>query len=410
MKYTLAKILKSKGSCFYLNQSRSILTLLLAFFFVIINLNYAFFYVDVDVEEVEAEVERKVNWQRQHPAGPKKNDDRGDVYFMVQFGKAGSSTLRDMFEIRSEWYGNPDMGHPTVNRSLVGRCINPDPKSNLRQDNDLTKKKFTKPGYPFVEFQWHMNPHFWRIEHNVNDKNCTDAIAETAWKLWPNSESADRYRPKPILQSLTLCTPQSKVKCRRLVQLREPVSHIQSSFEYFCKNCKDNRKYCGSLVDAKCGPKHRKIGDHETIQSWAEKFGNSFTRKLNGDEQLLAGGTIQGELSPDGWTHPDALEFPIHVDEVLRSLRNAGDCVVALEDPNRLSKIEACMGDRPGFYTEELALNGHNKTNKSNGAKKKLDPKVTDELRKILATDIYLYESLFPFLATNGAVGINSLE
>jgi len=397
MKYPLAKIVIS--------------TLLLLLTLFCVNLSFNSHRIDSDASSishnlvhVEGEDKVKVDEEKQHSADNKikkgekkrkegKNDKRGDVYFMVQIDKAGSSTLRNTFEARNKWYGNPDMGNPAVNRNLVGRCINPDSNFYPRRGTNKETTKVTKPGYPFSESKWEKFPHFWKIGNNVTS-GCMDAITETAWKLWPDKGSAVSYRPKPIMRS-ALCTPQSTVNCRRLVQLREPVSHIESHFEYFCKECKDGGKFCGPKVDAKCGRKHRK--NHETIQSWARKFGNLFTRTL------LAGG-YHGPFSHNKWTRPDALK---HADEVIRSLRDGGDCVVALEDPNRLSKIEACLGDQPGFYTKKLGLKGNTTTNKLKSTKKRLNLNVKDELREILAADIYLYESFFPFLAANGT---NSLE
>mmetsp|Transcript_6497 Transcript_6497/g.7936 ORF Transcript_6497/g.7936 Transcript_6497/m.7936 type:complete len:383 (-) Transcript_6497:154-1302(-) len=369
-------------------------TLLLLLILVCVNLSFTSILEDFNVSSishnrVRGEGEVKVDEEKQHPVDKGKNDKRGDVYFMVQIDKAGSSTLRNTFEARNKWYGNPDMGNPAVNRNLVGRCINPDSNFYPRRGTNKETTKVTKPGYPFIESKWEKFPHFWKIGNNVTS-GCMDAITETAWKLWPDKGSAVSYRPKPIMRS-DLCTPQSTVNCRRLVQLREPVSHIESHFEYFCKECKDGGKFCGPKVDAKCGRKHRK--NHETIQSWARKFGNLFTRTL------LYRGTYQGPFKPNRLTRPDTLK---HADEVIRSLRDGGDCVVALEDPNRLSKIEACLGDQPGFYTKKLGLKGNTTTNKLKSTKKRLNLNVKDELREILAADIYLYESFFPFLAANG--------
>lgn len=199
--------------------------------------------------------------------------------------------------------------------------------------------------------------------------------------------------------------------------MRDPMTWIESSFGYFCRDCRDSNKFCGKIVDAKCGRKHRKIGDHETIQSWARKFGNIFTRKFlyygngesNGDARLLAGGTFgvgTGPPVPDGWTHPDILqkEHPDHVNEILQTLTKDDDdekgyhCIVALEDPHRMSKLESCLGDPPGFYRNKLNITEHTKMNAGKKKNNQLGPNVTAELREILEPDISLYNALFPFL------------
>mmetsp|Transcript_4784 Transcript_4784/g.10272 ORF Transcript_4784/g.10272 Transcript_4784/m.10272 type:complete len:458 (+) Transcript_4784:555-1928(+) len=354
---------------------------------------------------------------KREDVGKARNGTGGIVYFVPQVGKSGSSTLRNMFNARGEAYGKPRMDDPEVFREIRRKCGGTEGDEGPTYDGNRT----AAPYYPFVKqgVKFSQFPYYWILRGGKlawkNDTECLDHVIASAWKFWRGIvetrsspvEGGGHWHPKPAIQASVPCPPSSgsatgttAVECRRLVQMRHPLTWIESSFGYFCEGCKDAKKFCGKVVDARCGPRHREKGDHETIQSWARKFGNAFTRILHGDERLLAGGTWDGGMSPDGWTHRDALELPRHVDETLRTLREGGHCVVALEDPRRLSRIEACLGDRPGFYARELGYT-EERANNAREERTRLDPNVTAELREILAADISLYNGLFPFLAVD---------
>ena len=182
------------------------------------------------------------------------------------------------------------------------------------------------------------------------------------------------------------------------MQMRDPLTWIESSFEYFCKECKDGKKFCGRPVDAKCGPKHMATGDHETLQSWAQKFGNIFTRILSGQAELMKGGSYVGGMTPDGFTYPVPANYTTLIHQIVTSRNKEGHCYVALEDPHRMNKFEDCLGDPPGFFKNTLNITEHTQANKRE-SKTQLDPDVVAELQEILAPDIALYKALFPFLS-----------
>ena len=262
------------------------------------------------------------------------------------------------------------------------------------------KQKLSQKNYEFPSF-WKLALSEWK--YNDSEDECFRAAIKTTIKLWPaanNDGGKYSHHSKPVIQAQIPCTSlhdsSTKFKCRQLVQFREPISWMESHFNYFCYNCKDNNKYCGAYLDAKCGKKHRQIGDHETITSWARKYGNVFTRTLHPDSKLRKGGVFTGNLTLEGWTYPN-LELPRHVDEVLERIKVQKDCVVAMEDPKRLKNIEDCLGDQRGLYSK-LGFSANLTVNYHKAEKEELEVGVKAELREILAPDIALYKALFPFL------------
>jgi len=369
--------------------------------------------------------------QRPPPPRQKREEEEEEdrvVYFVPKVGKTGSSTLRQVFDDRGKFYGSSRMDDQAVASDIRRKC------SGGGADASTTH-------YPF--FSTEKIPYFWALADTI-DRECLVNVIDSAWKFRRGSgggrsssssaAAGGRHdNPKPVVQTTVrkskLClktadanggvgsNKNKKVKCRRLLQLRDPLAWVFSSFDFWCWHCQDNKRFCGNVVDAKCGPEHRQSGDHETLQSWARKFGNVFTRVLLFDEdddddgsRMLAGGFHGEHLSPDGWMYPDILKEDQQsrrrrVNEILRRVKEDGDCLVALEDPHRMSKIESCLGDPPGFYGEALnvtagtAVNKRPKEKKDKMTKKLLDPNVTAELREILEPDILLYNALFPFLA-----------
>ena len=249
---------------------------------------------------------------------------------------------------------------------------------------------------------------FW-VEHEAYGMNrkCHEHVVYSAWKFWIKAMDSngivsdnDGGFPKPVIQSSNPCPAHMPegIMCRHLQQLRDPLTWIQSSFQYFCLDCKDRKKFCGRLVDAKCGRKHRNMGAHETIISWAKKRGNIFTRVLSGDKRLLEGGTWEGGMTADGFTYPIENHNEI-IKKIVQTMKVERDCYVALEDPLRMSKLEDCLGDAPSFYKEKLNITVRSQINKRNESSTlQIDPQVLRELRLILAPDIALYNALFPFM------------
>ena len=358
----------------------------------------------------------------------------GVIYVVPQISKSGSSTLRDLFGTRNQYYGNPAIYDPRITTELERNgCNNTSIVETFKgwnrtsliytRPNGTKEMKPPPPHYPLIQNprKYTHDPSFWRLSGtSKNDIDCVNAALKTAFKFWKPTDdettspipTSIEQGPKLIVQtSLSHCLQTTipttnsganddnnatgSLACRALVQIRHPISWMKSHYKYFCVDCRDNKKFCGALLDAKCGKKHKISGDHETIVSWAQKYGNVFTRLLHPDPKLLEGGTTSGTLKVEGWTYP--LEIPRHVNEALERVKGDQDCIVALEDPLRLEKIENCLGDRHGLF-KTLGFSSEYTANQ-NSEKQKNGTIISDvdqQLEELLAADIALYQALFP--------------
>ena len=305
------------------------------------------------------------------------------LILVPQMDKSGSSTLRLVFAARNNYYGGKNT-------------------SDARVANELRRRGCPLGTKAFLDYEA-----FWKVMPQLNSE-CTRAVTWTARKLWdghsqwPNNVDGGEFRPLPVMQMSSPCPAEMRENyeggggCKRLLQFREPLSWVRSHYDYFCVRCLDKNKFCGRLVDASCGPKHELTGDHETIQSWARKYGNIFTRMLHKDDQLRIGGTYVGGMHVKGWGYPLG-NTTIVVEKTLEIVKREGHCAVALEDPDRMGKIAECLGDPPDLYAR-LGFDGDTASNRERSTREGLAKEVVKELEEILSPDIKLYEALFPHL------------
>jgi hypothetical protein len=61
--------------------------------------------------------------------------------------------------------------------------------------------------------------------------------------------------------------------CRYLVTLREPMSRLVSEYQYFCRECREQGKFCGKDVTTGC--------PDLSFLDWAEKHANQYTRHFS---------------------------------------------------------------------------------------------------------------------------------
>eukprot|EP00928_Gymnodinium_smaydae_P002453 TRINITY_DN10873_c0_g1_i1.p1 TRINITY_DN10873_c0_g1~~TRINITY_DN10873_c0_g1_i1.p1 ORF type:complete len:305 (+),score=30.73 TRINITY_DN10873_c0_g1_i1:83-997(+) len=147
--------------------------------------------------------------------------------------------------------------------------------------------------------------------------------------------------------------------CKYIVMLREPVDRLVSAYNYFCRGCQDDRKYCGhQFTPASC--------PNQTIVEFARKYNNLYTRKFSAPPSdppstkerpnlKLAGGDYK---TNPGLTDAGFIE---HVSEddfkgALSHLRQESVLVLALEDPERFQKLAAFTGDHIGFRSVNTSV------------------------------------------------------
>jgi hypothetical protein len=186
-------------------------------------------------------------------------------------------------------------------------------------------------------------------------------------------------------------------RCSYFAVLRDPIDRLISEYNYFCKECKEQKKFC-----SKTGPNHIDGIDHMCphmpFLTWANRHSNQYTHHFS---RSWPNGAFYHSYSHEFKGLP--LLKQTDLDAAVASLSAPNMLLLFLEELNQVGfpKLVASLSGTPGGEAMAKWLTNSTTLHKNRGSKNKASnyTPTTHELvvaRNILALDCKLYKQLAP--------------
>lgn len=304
--------------------------------------------------------------------GTNLSDSSGRITAYIQFGKVGSSSIRNMLEYRAAKHG-----WPVVDEDAT--C-----KKHRVTGEECEKKKAyecelaTAAGLP-------CGKHLCLAENNAPGSTARPDCAGSP------SDSVVLVTNPGYCEALAA---HSSRPCSYMTVLREPVDRIISEYNYWCLDCLDKVEdyaHEGKHEGIFCGKDYH-CPDRMSITAWARRHGNEYTRRLatrKGHETLAGGfysdvGYLSSKLTEDDF-------------EAALSVLQA-DNMLALS----IEELEVGVGGKPSgmeqladFLEDPIVLDPNTRAVETNQHEHTYQPtkKELHQLQNILDYDIRLYKA-----------------
>lgn len=323
------------------------------------------------------------------------NETVRTVFFLVQYGKSGSSTLRTALNSRAAYHKFSFGANTRHTKRWYGHSSY---FGNACKD--------IKVGMRHQEL-----PHNWYIQ--TKDTEC----ARRALEQIRNQEklhSQVLVKPPVVgltpFQNLEALSTTDVPLLNMIMQVRHPLDQLVSHYNYFCMACKEKGKFCGTMVDVGCGPgtgkqnqtaliqgvKQNWAGENPRLPSivqWARLWGNYLTRQLSPQSIELLDGGWYPSVRSSGYTHEVTVEVARGAWRTVSSAREFV-CIMVLEDTWRYRKLAAWLGEQnPNFFRDALGMRADFVVNRGTRSSvvEQFGTQQLDALHSILAPDLWLY-------------------
>lgn len=184
---------------------------------------------------------------------------------------------------------------------------------------------------------------------------------------------------------------EGKRPCIHIVQLREPIGRMVSAYNYYCKDCEENRKYCGKMF-------HPATCPNMSIVEFTRRYGNHYTRKFRGESapnDWLDGGdffTTHG-VTNDGFAR-DLTEDDLKI--AIKHITSDKVFALQLEDKNKMNKLGMLLNETWDHKKESHENAHHHKHQPTEEERRRME--------SLLTYDIRLYNALFATAANDSTV------
>lgn len=290
------------------------------------------------------------------------NSSLGQITAYIQFGKVGSSSIRNLLEHRAEVHGWPVV------------------------DEDATCKKHRVTGEECEKKK--------ALECKTAQEQglpCGKRLCLARENL-PSSTGQPDCADEPTDSVVQVTNPgfcealQGSRPCSYITLLREPISRMVSEYNYWCLDCKDHVNHQGIFC-----LKGYHCPDSLSITDWARRHGNDYTRRLatrTGSEHLA-----DNFYADTGFLSSELTEADFQA--ALSVLQADNMLVLWIEElqegangkPSGLHQLSEFLADNTVLDQVPMDKNRHEHTYQPTAKELK-------ELKEILHYDIRLYEAL----------------
>lgn len=181
-----------------------------------------------------------------------------------------------------------------------------------------------------------------------------------------------------------------KRPCIHIVQLREPVGRMVSAYNYWCKDCTEQQKYCGGIFQPATCP-------GMSIVEFTHRYGNHYTRKFRGasapNDWLDGGDWFTEHGLTDGGFIRGLTEDDLKI--AIKHITSDKVFALQLEDTNKMNKLAMLLNETwdPAYPDENVHTHKYQPTKQE-----------IRQMESLLTYDIRLYTALFATVANASTI------